>query len=793
MSRRAGLRAHPVLLAAGLLLGLGVVVVLLGILFIGRDERRAGRIFSAILSERLGHPVRITRVATDGTSYLTLAGIRVPPSGPWTSELTIREIRVEGRLLRLLVSPGGQHLRVRVVSTSLTVEQAAAPAALPTGAALEQLRGFVTRLLHWPASGAFTLSGGELKVHGQLTRFDLAGEKSGDGRLALRLTAGSESGPALVIAGAGSVTGDVLELRLTANGDPRALGGLWPAALAVTRELSGEATLRLPGSGRLELAGQVTLTPTGAAPPLTVSASASYVPDDGRLDLPRLSVGWGASLALDGSGQLSGLMAAPRLALAVRGAVEGTEVRGSLELDAGERTARSVVHVGEARLQRWFARFAVADRLPRDLAGEVAGGRVAAEVAWAEGPALRSAHLAARFERAVVAWGQVQLGAPVLELVVTVSPAGDGKMLAESSIAARALDARLAGAVHRLAGQAQLRFQLPGSAPWRGLGAPDRVGLTLSGPGGPAIVEASASATGEGSFVERQYTLQISVPDLGRLPRFVPGLSYALSGSGRLDGRLAWSQAGAPRFRGEAQVRIPQASFPGLGAELTGLAGNIPVWHGVEGTVPPGTVTVESLTAYGLAFERFSSPARLQDGVVNLPETTYAHYGGTGAGWIQADLGDPSLPIRFRFEGSGVDVARFFAESGFQAARVTGRARYVVGLIHSRAFGVEVAGQFQVEPPGGVVSIDVLKNLLVGAPEDPLGVVRKTLEGLGEFRYKSLEGQLYMDQRETRLSLSLQGRERLGIFPPKIRAINIENLPLSRVMRILGAQTRRDR
>ena len=231
MSRRAGLRAHPVLLAAGLLLGLGVVVVLLGILFIGRDERRAGRILSAILSERLGHPVRITRVATDGTSYLTLAGIRVPPSGPWTSELTIREIRVEGRLLRLLVSPGGQHLRVRVVSTSLTVEQAAAPAALPTGAALEQLRGFVTRLLHWPASGAFTLSGGELRVHGQLTRFDLAGEKSGDGRLALRLTAGSEPGPALVIAGAGSVTGDVLELRLTANGDPRALGGLWPAAL----------------------------------------------------------------------------------------------------------------------------------------------------------------------------------------------------------------------------------------------------------------------------------------------------------------------------------------------------------------------------------------------------------------------------------------------------------------------------------------------------------------------------------------------------------------------------------
>lgn len=793
MSRLPGLRARPALLTAALLLSLGVLVVALGIFFIGRDERRAGRILSAILSERLGHPVRIARVATDGTSYLTLTGVRVPAAGAWSGNLSVREIRVEGRLLRLLVSPGGQHLRVRVVSSSLTLEAAGAPPAFPTGGALEQLRAAALRLLRWPATAAFQLAGGELRVQGQLTRFDLSGDKSADGRLALRLTAGSEAGRTLIVEGAGSVTGDGVELRLTASGDPRALGGLWPATLLTAEQLSGEAMLRLPGRSLLELAGQVTLTRQGAGPPLAVSASASYAADDGRVDLARVAVRRGSSLALEGSGTLSGLTGSPRLALSVDGSAEGARVRGSLELDTGGRTASSVVRLGEAQLRRWLGAFGVADRLPPDLDGQVAAGQLTAELSWGQGPVLQSARLSARLDRAVVTWGQVRLAAPVLELLGNVSPRGADSLLAESSVVARAVDVRLAGVAHQLAATAQLRFHLPRSEPWRGLDVPDRVGLTLSDAAGPAIVQASAASAGEGSVSERQYALTLSVPDLGRLPQLLPGLSYALTGSTRLDGRLAWSRTGALRFLGEAQVQIPRASFPELGAELTGLVGSLPVWHGVEGTPPRGSVTVEALTAYGVAFQRLSAPAQVQDGVLNLPETAYVHYGGTGAGWVQADLGDPALPIRFRFEGSNVDVARFFAESGFQAARVTGRARYVVGLIHSRAFGVEVAGQFHVEPPGGVVSIDVLKNLLAGAPEDPLGVVRKTLEGLSEFPYKSLEGQLYMDQRDTRLSLSLQGRERLGIFPPKIRAINIENLPLSRVVRVLGPQMRRDR
>ncbi len=793
MGVRSALRAHPVLFGLSACLVLIVVGVALAVFIIGRDERRAGRALSAFLTERLGHPVEIAGAATDGTSYLTLTGIRVPPAGMWRTDLAIREIRIEGPLHRALLKPGGRHFRVRVVSTSITLAEAAEPPAPPTAATLEQIGRLVTGLLEWPAALTVGLSGGELRAHGQVTRFDLAGEKSPDGKLAVRLVAQSGSGLVMNVEGTGAMLDRVLTLRLTAEGDPRALGGIWPSALSAMKHLSGVVMLQLPRSTLLDLDAQATLTPLDGGAPLSVSARAAYSPDDGRLDLPKLAVGWGPSVTLSGSGSASELNARPRLALKLEGNVAGSPLTASLDLHAGDRRLTSEVHMRQAKLRPILEQVGLGDRIPLNLDGQVGSAQITTELLWAPDGGVRSARARGHLERIVVERGDLKLSAPAADLVTTLTPASADRLQADSSFAAQALDARIGGQTHRVAARSEIRHLLSRSAPWHELGLPERVVLALSRPDGAPILQATATPMSrERPSSEQQFSIQASLPDLSRLPQLVQGVAYEATGSVRLDGRLAWAAGGAPRFQGEADVKIPRLAFPRFEAVVSELAGRIPVWYGVEGNAPFGTVTIQSLSTHGIGVSGFSSPAQFQDGILNLPEATYVHYGGTGRGWVQASLTDPALPVRFRFEGSRVDLGRFFGETGFQAAKVTGQARYVVGLIFSREFGAEAAGEFHVDPPGGVISIDVLKRLILSAPESPLGIVRETLEELSEFNYKSLEGQLFMDRQETHVSLSLRGKERLGIFPPKIRAINIENLPLSRAMKLLGPHLRRD-
>jgi hypothetical protein len=790
MGLRSSLRAHPVavaLLSAFLLL----VGAAAAVFYVGGDERRAARILSAFLSERLGHPVEIARATTDGTSYLILSRVRVPPAGEWTTDLAIREIRVDGPLPRALLGPEGQHFRIQVLSTSVTLAQAAEPPAPPTVAALEQLRGLMTRLLEWRATASFGLSGGELRARGRVTHFDATGEKSADGKVALRLTARSGTGAALIIDGAGSIVDRVVTMRLSAEGDPRALGGIWPDAVPA-RGLSGVAVFSLPRATHLDVDGQATLTPDTARPPLSLSIRAAYLAGESRADLSKLAVEWGPALRLSGSGSASELNASPRVGLKLEGSIAGSPLNASFDLSAGDRRLALEAHLREARLRPFLEQAGLGDQGPPRLDGQVASARVASELLWAADGGITSGRARGRLERVVVEGGGLGLSAPAADVVTTLTPDGADGLRADSSITAPALDARLGGQTHRVAARSEIRHLLPRSAPWHELGFPERVALALSSPDGAAILQATATPASRDRSSGRQFSIQASLPDLSRLSQFVQGMRYEATGSARLDGALAWSPEGAPRFRGEADVRIPRLAFPRFAAVVSDLAGKIPVWHGLEGSAPLGTVTIQSLTSSGVGVSRFSSPAQIQDGVLNLPAATYVHYGGGGKGWAQADLTDPNLPVRFRFEGAQVDLGRFFAETGLQAARVTGQARYVVGLIFSRQFGSEAAGEFHVDPPGGVISIDVLKRLILSAPESPLGIVRETLEELSEFRYKALDGQLYMDGQETHVSLSLQGKERLGIFPPKIRAINIQNLPLSRAMKLLGPHLRRE-
>lgn len=791
MSLLSRLRARPVLVALGVCITLLLVVASLAAVVVF-DERRAGRVLSAILTQRLGRPIRIARVATDATRSARLTGVRVPPTGSWSADLFIQEIRLEGPLLRLLLRPGGQHVEVRVVSTSLSLAAAGAPVMLPGASALDRIREFATRLLSWPATATFALSGGELRVQDQITSFDLVGEKAADGRISLRLTARSQAGASMVLEGLGSEAGGLLVIRLTAEGDPRAFAGAWPAELPAIKGVTGVMTLELPGRSLVNLTGQVTLTPVLEASPVSLSTSASYYPEEGRLGLQALAARWGPEFTVEGSGEVRRLLASPRLELDLRGKAETSPFRASLELDMGAQIAKSVLRVDRVRLRRWLSRFGLAAQLPEDVEVESAGIDVATEIAWTPEAGLRSARVEAELDRPVVSRGRLRIAASSVELRASALPRGEEELVAESSMIARSVDARFNGELHKLAATAETRFELPRSELWRSMGIPTRLKFTLSDKEGAPILTMDGESLDERQDSRLDRKLRVSLPDLGRLPPLIARLKYDLTGSADLEARLSWSPDGRLRAQGEVALEIPSGAFPELDVNLTALRGRVPIGHHLEGTVPWGTISIRSLAAYGVTFENFAGRAQIEDGFLNLPEFRYAHYGGTGIGWVQADFADPALPIRARVEGSKVDLAQVLADFGPQAGKVSGLAAYVVGLSRTRSVGLEVGGQFRVEPPGGVVSIDVLRDLLADAPEGPLGVVRETLKGLSEFRYRSLSGELYMDQRETQVSLSLQGRKRFGIFPPKIRAITIDNLPLSRVVRILGGQTRRE-
>ncbi|MEK7362735.1 MAG: hypothetical protein AAB016_02050, partial [candidate division NC10 bacterium] len=123
--------------------------------------------------------------------------------------------------------------------------------------------------------------------------------------------------------------------------------------------------------------------------------------------------------------------------------------------------------------------------------------------------------------------------------------------------------------------------------------------------------------------------------------------------------------------------------------------------------------------------------------------------------------------------------------------RITGKVRYLLVLQHSQAHGLIAAGHAAADPPGGDVNIEALKKLLAYAESGPSGILKRALESLSVFSYSSLEADIRVGPQGGRVSLSLEGKKRFGIFPGPVQAINFQNVPLSLLVRMFG-QPRRD-
>ena len=137
---------------------------------------------------------------------------------------------------------------------------------------------------------------------------------------------------------------------------------------------------------------------------------------------------------------------------------------------------------------------------------------------------------------------------------------------------------------------------------------------------------------------------------------------------------------------------------------------------------------------------------------------------------------DAYVLTAFDHGGQGVRIEQFVAAYGIRGGTMTGLLRYDLDLRY-RDGRLGADGRFVV-PEEGTVTIELLDRLLGYAESDPTGVLKRALGNLRAFDFKSAEATVRTAGDGMRVSLSLQGRERLGIFPPRVREINVQDMPL---------------
>ncbi len=725
-------------------LGGGLLLLVLAGLAVGwyalGEERRTARLLSRFLSRQVGVPVLVERARAEA-ARLTLRGVSIPPGEHWRGSLEVRELRVEGGVLPV-VFPRGRAVSVVAVSTSVTLANESAPLSAPAPDTLTAIRTALLQFLGWPAVVSLEMKGGEIRSGSETLAFDLKGEKSGDGKLVVQLALRRPGDPrAFTIEARGAAAGPDARVAVTADGDPRRLGPFWPSTLPLPSRIIAEGDLALSATPELKVSAALTATPAGGGNPMTATLAGRYRPTARRVDVPLLALRWGPALQLDLAGSAEDVDTAPRLTVKMGGTVDGSRV-------TGEGTYAAASGGLQARL---------------DLRPFVAG------------PFL---------ERAGYARPPVEVKAESAGLVLDGKAEGKDRVRVQGTLGLEGVEMPAWKTGARL--RANVRFD--GAVSRRdgrlALAALDRGEVSLASPAGE-IGRLSARSRSAG-----QLAVEAGIPDLSRVPVF-EAFPIRVSGNARLEGALDWMGSG-PRFSGNLAARVVRGEINvGGPIALSGLQASLPLAWGPGEEALAGAVTAESLTAFGFVLRRLTSPALVRGSVVSLPEISYAHYGGSGKGNARLDLGGAPVPLHVRLEGEGVDLATLTTEYGLTVGRITGKVGYLLVLQHSQAQGLIAAGHVASDPPGGDVNIDALKKLLAYAESDPSGILKRALESLSVFSYSSLEANIRVGPQGGRVSLSLDGKKRFGIFPGPVQAINFQNVPLSLLVRTFG-QPRRD-
>ena len=272
--------------------------------------------------------------------------------------------------------------------------------------------------------------------------------------------------------------------------------------------------------------------------------------------------------------------------------------------------------------------------------------------------------------------------------------------------------------------------------------------------------------------------LSASVPALERLAPLWPSVQRQVTGSAMIE--LQSSDVGLGAYEGRLTVKVPTAELLDGSVSLRDVSAEVPIRRGgpapTAGAFPGGPLTVGELIAYGVVLYDVSGRARVADQQVTLADLRYMLYSGQGQGRANLTLAADGLSGQARLTGEGVRIEEFMAAYGVRGGTMTGLLRYDLNVRYDgNRLGAD--GGMSV-PEGGTVTIELLDQFLSYAEADPTGVVRRALGNLRTFDFRSAEVTVRTASDDIRVSLSLQGRNRFGIFPPRVKEINVRDMPM---------------
>jgi hypothetical protein len=326
------------------------------------------------------------------------------------------------------------------------------------------------------------------------------------------------------------------------------------------------------------------------------------------------------------------------------------------------------------------------------------------------------------------------------------------------------------GLLHRVAGSADVGRDAAG---------PRLVRATIAARDaeGREMLQADLGRRAAGSTGPIRLTARL--PALERLAPLWPSVPREVTGSATVE--LESPDMGFGTYEGRLGLQVATAELLGGRLSLRDVSADVPVRRG--GVVPPagaaadGPFKVGELVGYGVVLYDVTARARAVDQRLTLTDLHYGLYSGVGRGTIELELTAAGPTARAQIMGEGVRIDEFMAAYGIHGGTMTGLLRYDLDVRYGGGrFGAD--GRLGV-PGGGTVTIELLDRLLSWAEADPTGVVRTALGNLRAFDYKAADVVVRTEPGEdVKVTLSLKGREILGIFPPRVKEINVISMPI---------------
>jgi hypothetical protein len=266
--------------------------------------------------------------------------------------------------------------------------------------------------------------------------------------------------------------------------------------------------------------------------------------------------------------------------------------------------------------------------------------------------------------------------------------------------------------------------------------------------------------------------LTLQAPALERLAPLWPSIPRTVVGSGLAE--LDSPDLGFSAYDGHVTLRVESAELLDGKLSAREVSADVPLRRG--GSPPTGgQLQIGELIGYGVVLYDLTGRAAAHDGRPALTDLKYGLYSGQGSGAVTLEFTEGGPVVQAHLTGAGVRIEEFMAAYGVHGGTMTGLLRYDLRVKLAERLAAE--GEFLV-PEGGTVTIELLDRLLKYADADPTGVVKGALGNLRAFDYKAAEATVRTASDGLRVSLSLQGRERFGIFPPRVKEINVRDMPI---------------